>query len=104
MLSMSGGSGNLQAVYTIDVPDGSANEVAQRLTSSSPDADSQILSDKIAAAGLSATYPETKVVSVSATPGPTTAPNPCDTTTLAPTPAPNPCDTTTAAGPTPAPS
>merc|ERR1712048_744408 len=101
MLSMSGDNGNVKVLYTIDAPDGNTDAVAQRINSSTPEADSQILSEQIAAAGLSATYPDTKVNSVNATPGPT--PNPCDTTTASgptpgptwrPTPAPNPCDTT----------
>merc|ERR1712224_176605 len=95
---MSGDNGNVKVVYTIDAPDGKTDEVAQRINSSTPEADSQILSEQIAAAGLSATYPDTKVNSANATPGPT--PNPCDITTA---PGPTPCDTTMAPGPTPAP-
>jgi len=100
MLSMSGGSSNVQAVYTINAPDGNTNAVAEKINSSTPEADSQILTQKIADAGLSATYPDTSVQTAAATPGPT--PNPCDTT-LAPNPcdttlAPNPCDTTQAPG------
>merc|ERR1712032_1190617 len=66
-------------------------------------ADFKILAGEIAAAGLSAKYPETKVVMISAsmnpcdtTPGPE---NPCDTTsaTASPTAGPeNPCATTSA--------
>merc|ERR1719221_800908 len=98
MLSTSGASGNIQVVYTIDAPDGNANEIAQKINSSDLATDSKILSEQIAAAGISATYPETTVVSIDAKPGPTPAPtpapNPCDTTA-------NPCGTTMAAGPTP---
>merc|ERR1712222_306007 len=91
------GSSNGQAVYTINAPEGNTNAVAEKINSSTPEADSQILTQKIADAGLSATYPDTSVQTASATPGPT--PNPCDTTTLAP----NTCDTTVAPGPAPGP-
>merc|ERR1712060_583244 len=91
-----------QAVYTIDAPDGNTDAIAEKINNSTPEADSAILSEKIAASGISATYPETKVVTIDATPGPT--PNPCDTTLApgpspAPTPPPNPCDTTLAPNP-----
>merc|ERR1740121_949373 len=104
MFPVSGASGMVQADFKIDVPADNADQVVERISSSTPEADSKILAGEIAAAGLSAKYPETKVVMISAslnpcdtTPGPE---NPCDTTS-APE---NPCDTTSApASPTPGP-
>jgi len=86
MFPVSGASGMVQADFKIDVPGDNADKVVERISSSTPEANSNILSAEIAAAGLSAKYPETKVVMINATA------NPCDTT-----PAPqNPCDTTSA--------
>jgi len=108
-------NGIVQANFKITPPAGrTAAEVAAQVSNSSPESDSAILSEKIADAGLSATYPDAKVTAVQAavegatTPAPvtTTPVNPC-ATTPAPTPAPvttvpvNPCTTTPA--PTPAP-
>merc|ERR1719499_232272 len=109
-------NGQVRADFKIDVPADTADSVAARISNSTPEADSKILSDEIAAAGLSATYPETKVLTATAdaptpnpcatTPGPNPGPNPCVTTpgpvTTPPsvtTPMPvNPCDTTQAPG------
>merc|ERR550525_1426741 len=114
-------NGQVRADFKIDVPADTTESVAARISSSTPEADSKILSDEIAAAGLSATYPETKVVTATAevptpnpcvtTPGPNPGPNPCITTpgpvTTSPpgtTPVPvNPCDTTPGSGTTPGP-
>merc|ERR1719237_51289 len=105
MFPVSGASGMVQADFKIDVPADNADQVVERISSSTPEADSKILAGEIAAAGLSAKYPETKVVMISAstnpcdtTPGPE---NPCDTTSASAssTPAPeNPCGTTQATG------
>merc|ERR1719174_2223493 len=98
MFPVSGASGMVQADFKIDVPSDNASQVVERISSSTPEADSKILSDEIAAAGLSGKYPETKVVEANATtnpcttPNPSTTPNPCATT---PAPA-NPCGTTSA--------
>merc|ERR1712222_262278 len=81
-MGVSGASGMVQADFKIDVPADNADQVVERISSSTPEADSKILAGEIAAAGLSAKYPETKVVMISA------STNPCDTT-----PGPeNPCD------------
>jgi len=103
MFPVSGASGMVQADFKIDVPADNADQIVERISSSTPEADSKILAGEIAAAGLSAKYPETKVVMISAsmnpcdtTPGPE---NPCDTTSApaSPTPGPeNPCATTSA--------
>merc|ERR1719517_245589 len=93
MFPVSGASGMVQADFKIDVSADNADQVVERISSSTPKADSKILAEQIAAAGLSATYPETKVVMISATL------NPCDTTSApaSPTPGPeNPCATTSA--------
>merc|ERR1719174_802923 len=105
MFPVSGASGMVQADFKIDLPADNADQVVQRISSSTPEANSKILAGEIAAAGLSATYPVTKVVTIGATvnpcdttPGPaSTTPgpvNPC-VTTAAPA---NPCATTQAAG------
>merc|ERR1719517_1693 len=98
MFPVSGASGLVQADFKIDVPSDNADQGVERISSSTPEADSKILAGEIAAAGLSAKYPETKVVMISAstnpcdtTPGPE---NPCATTSA---PA-NPCGTTQATG------
>jgi len=96
MFPVLGASGVVQADFKIDAPGDTANDVVDQISSSTPEANSQILSAAIAAAGLSAKYPETKVLMISATANPcdtTTSPeNPC-ATTLAPV---NPCVTTLA--------
>merc|ERR1740122_432976 len=98
MFPVLGASGEVQADFKIDALGDTANDVVDQISSSTPEANSQILSAAIAAAGLSAEYPETKVLMISATANPcdtTTAPvNPC-ATTLAPE---NPCGTTQAPG------
>jgi hypothetical protein len=105
MVPVSGGNGEVRADFTVDVSADQANQVSDRISNSTPEADSAILSNRIKAAGLSATYPETKVVEVTASVATTTQTpvNPCVTTvnpcvtTLAPTTAPvNPCATTLA--------
>jgi len=93
MFPVSGASGMVQADFKIDVPADNADQVVERISSSTPEADSKILAGEIAAAGLSAKYPVTKVVTIGATL------NPCDTTPLpaSTTPGPvNPCVTTSA--------
>merc|ERR1719237_1368903 len=93
MFPVSGASGMVQADFKIDVPADNADQVVERISSSTPEADSKILAIEIAAAGLSAKYPEAKVVMISA------STNPCDTTpaTASPTLGPeNPCATTSA--------
>merc|ERR1712222_13194 len=98
MFPVSGASGMVQADFKIDVPADNADQVVERISSSTPEADSKILAGEIAAAGPSAKYPETKVVMISA------STNPCDTTPgpenpCATTSAPeNPCGTTQATG------
>merc|ERR1719226_263629 len=88
MFPVSVASGLVQADFKIDVPSDNADQVVERISSSTPEANSKILAGEIAAAGLSATYPVTKVVTIGATV------NPCDTTAG---PA-SPCATTQAAG------
>jgi len=83
-------NGQVRADFKIDVPADTADSVAAAISSSTPEADSKILSDEIAAAGLSATYPETTVVTATAE---VPTPNPC-VTTAGPNPGPNPCVTT----------
>merc|ERR1719476_519871 len=93
MFPVSGASGMVQADFKIDVTADKADQVVERVSSSTPEADSKILAGEIAAAGLSAKYPVTKVVTIGATL------NPCDTTPLpaSTTPGPvNPCVTTSA--------
>jgi len=101
-------NGAVQANFKIDVPAGQGDQVADQISSSDPNADSAILSQKIADAGLSATYPDAKVTEAEATPvtatttqapvtpSTTTPLSPCVTTSTNPgTPAPaNPCATT----------
>merc|ERR1719401_3413451 len=104
-VSMTTVNGEVQASFTITVPAGQADDVAAQISSSTPESDSAILSEKLDDAGLSATYPNSKVTAAEAAPGPgpTPAPttDPCVTTPgpkPGPTPAPtnDPCDTTPA--------
>jgi len=100
-VSMTTVNGEVQASFTITVPAGQADDVAAQISSSTPESDSAILSEKLDDAGLSATYPNSKVTAAEAapTPGPTPAPttDPCVTTTG------NPCVTTSAPAPGPTP-
>merc|ERR1719240_410687 len=94
-------NGEVQASFTITVPAGQADDVADTISNSTPESDSAILSEKLDDAGLSATYPDSKVTAAEAapTPGPTPAPttDPCVTTPA------NPCVRTSAPAPGPTP-
>merc|ERR1740129_2414030 len=89
-------NGEVEVSYTIRVPEGEANQVADRISNSTPESDTAILSEKLDDAGISATYPDSKVTGAEAEPAPTPTPAPTPGPTPAPTPGPTP-------GPTPAP-
>merc|ERR1740129_2739695 len=77
-------NGEVEVSYTIRVPEGEANQVADQISNSTPESDSAILSEMLDDAGISATYPDSKVTRAEAEPTPTPTPAP----TPGPTPAP----------------